>query len=161
MPSTYPRRSVIAGVAAGLVGSLAGCLGDDGPNANCSGYGDHGADTGPILRVSTLTGHEQVSLGIAVSSDAPASDAFTSIVVRDRDGNLVADVPLRDNRNMSSLDPSVKPSFDRGDAALYAVPLGPPPQHGTVTVDVLDDAETPVSSVEYRFNCYDADGDLP
>lgn len=161
MPSTYSRRSIVAGIAAGVAGSLAGCLGDDSPNANCSGYGDLGEDTGPLFRVGTLTGHEQVSLGISVSADAPASDEFTSIVIRNRDGDLVADVPLRDNREMSDLEPSVKPFFDRDDAELYAVPLGPPPQHGRFTVEIVDDTDTPVSSGSYRFNCYDADGELP
>ncbi|WP_200840270.1 hypothetical protein [Halorubrum sp. JWXQ-INN 858] len=120
-----------------------------------------GEDDGPLIRAGTLDGDELVSLGVVVSRDAPRDDRFAAVVVRDRDGGLVADVPLRDNRDMSDLDTDVDPKFSGSDGELYAVPLGPPPQHGDVTVSVVDENGTALSTAEYRFNCYDADGNLP
>lgn len=161
MPSTLTRRAALGAISACLSGGIAGCLSDDGRIANCSAHGNMGEDDGPLLRVGTLDGEELVSLGVLVSSDAPRDDRFSAIVVRDRDGGLIADVPLRDNRNMSDLTVDVDPKFSGSDGALYAVPLGSPPQHGNITVSVVDEHGTAQSTAEYRFNCYDADGELP
>jgi len=90
-----------------------------------------------------------------------AMNRFVPIVVRDRDGEFVVDIPLRSNRGMSDLDTDVDPKFGGSNGEPYAVPLGPPPQHGEFTVSVVDENETARSTMEYRFNCYDADGDLP
>jgi len=161
MPSTLTRRSILGTVGICLTGGVAGCLSDDERISNCSAQGIGGEDDGPLINVGTLDGDKQVSLGIAVSQDAPRDDRFAAVVVRDRDGELVADVPLRSNRRMSDLDTDVDPTFGGSNGELYAVPLGPPPQHGEFTVSVVDENGTARSTMEYRFNCYDADGDLP
>lgn len=149
----------MTGLATGLAVATAGCLGAESTTVRCSGYGEN-PTTGPLVQVRTLEGAEQVSLGIVVSDDAPADDDLTAIVVRTRDGDRLADVPLRDNRDMSDLDPADHPAI-RADGELYAVPLGPPPQHGFVDVGVVGADGTVADAASYRFNCYSPDGDLP
>lgn len=161
MPSTLTRRSIFRTVGICLTGGVAGCLSDDEPISNCSAHGIGGEDDGPLINVGALDGDEQVSLGIAVSQDAPRDDRFATVVVRDRDGELVADIPLRSNRRMSDLDTDVDPKFGGSNGELYAVPLGPPPQHGKFTVSIVDESGAALSTMEYRFNCYAANGDLP
>lgn len=156
MPS---RRSVLVGsITAGTV-ALAGCLGDDGPTAHCSSYseipdGEWVRDVGPV------GGEREVSLGIVVSPDAPTDDAIEALHVRDVDGDLLESVPLRDNRDMSELDPADEPKFD-DDGELYAVPLGPRPQHAILSIEVVDADGEVLETVDHRFNCYDPDGELP
>ena len=110
--------------------------------------------------MATIDGDEQLALGILVDEDAPADDSIAAVVVRNRDGDLAADVPIMDNREMSDLEPDIKPYFDES-GELYAVPLGPPPQHGVFDLEVVDPDGEVVQTVHYRFNCYDSDGKLP
>lgn len=160
MLSATSRRALLGGIATGLTSATAGCLGDDPPVAHCSGFGEDTA-TGPLRKVGTLDGREQVSLGILVSEDAPTTDEMTAIVVRNRDGDLVADVPLRENRDMSDLEPDIDPTFGDTGGELYAVQLGQPPQHAALDVQIVDSNGTAVDSASYRFNCYRPDGELP
>ena len=94
VPSTTSRRGLLAGLVAGLPVAAAGCLGSGERLANCSSRGEHFED-GPLDHVKTIRGDEQVALGILVDADAPADDSIDAVVVRNRDGDLVADVPLR------------------------------------------------------------------
>ena len=159
MPSTPSRRKLLTGIAAGLTVTSAGCLGSDPVPARCSGRGDHRED-GPLRRVKVVRGDEQLSLGILVDEDAPTDDSIAAVTVRDRDGDLLADVPVNDNRNMSDLEPDVDPAFS-DDGELYAVVLGPPPQHGVVDVAVVDSDGEAVQSASYEYNCYRPDDGLP
>ncbi len=59
----------------------------------------------------------------------------------------------------SQLDPDADPALDEGE--LYAASLGPPPQHGSVSVEIVDDDGTVVETYTYRYNCYAYEGDLP
>ena len=61
---------------------------------------------------------------------------------------------------MSYLEPAIDPSFDE-DGELYAVPLGPPPQHAVFDLEVLDPDGDVIQTVHLEFNCYDANGELP
>lgn len=155
MPS---RRDLLLGVG-GLMAATAGCVGDDGPTARCSSYsegrGQHLRRVGPISR------NEQVSLGVLVSTRATQSDEFDAVLVRDRDGDLVASVPLDENRDMSGLDPDDFGRFSAATGELYAVPLGPRPQHAVLTVSVVGPNGDRLDTIEHRFNCYDPDGSLP
>lgn len=62
-----------------------------------------------------------------MSQDTPRDDRFMAIVVRERDGDLVADVPLWSNRRMSGLETDVDTKFGGSNGELYVVSLGPPP----------------------------------
>ena len=157
MPSSYTRRSLLAGLAASSVAATAGCLDGEEPIARCSSRGRF--TEGPLVAASPLDGTEQVSLGILVQDGTAADKDAAAAVVRNRDGDLVADVPLDDNRMMSRLDPADHPKFDDGE--LYAVPLGPPPQHAALSVEIVDADGTVRDEGSVRFNCYDYDGDLP
>lgn len=159
MPSSPSRRKLLAGIAAGLTVTSAGCLGSDPVTARCSGRGEHLED-GPLRRVKVVRGDEQLSLGLLVDEDAPTDDSIDAVTVRDRDGDLLADVPINDNRDMSDLEPDVDPAF-RDDGELYAVVLGPPPQHGVVDVDVVGPDGEVVQSASYEYNCYRPDDGLP
>lgn len=150
------RRSVLAGIAGGITMMTAGCLGDDSPIASCS---SSGVIDSPIQQVIPVQGSDQISLGIVVDGEVPSSTEYENIVVRNRDNDLVADIPLESNRYMSETDPNFPTSMPDGE--LYAVPLGPPPQHGDVTVELVDAEGTVTSVSETRFNCYATDGDLP
>ncbi|MFB6080469.1 MAG: hypothetical protein ABEJ81_05685 [Haloferacaceae archaeon] len=44
---------------------------------------------------------------------------------------------------------------------LYAVPLGPPPVHGALSVSLVAPAGDGIATAEVRFNCYATDGSLP
>ena len=159
MPSTTSRRGLLAGLVAGLPVAAAGCLGSDERLANCASRGEHLED-GPLEDVKPIDGTERLALGILVDADAPSDDSIAAVVVRNRDGDLVADVPIADNRDMSDLDTDVD-SYFRGDGELYAVPLGPPPQHAVFDLEVLDPDGEVVQTVHIEFNCYAADGELP
>ncbi len=100
MSANTSRRWFIGAILLGLSGILAGCLEND-PPARCSGLSEGNID-GPINHVKMLTGDEKVSLGTLVSADAPIRSEYDAIVVRDRDGGLLADVPLRRNRDKSA-----------------------------------------------------------
>lgn len=154
--SWVSRRSVVVGFGVALTGAIAGCLGDDSPVASCS---SRAGTADNITRVMPLQGTDQISLGIVVPENIPSDGDFTDLVVRNRDGGMVADIPLRDNRYMSETDPAFPSSIPDGE--LYAVPLGPPPQHGEYSVELVDADGTVVSNATTRFNCYAWDGELP
>ncbi|AXR78092.1 hypothetical protein [Natrarchaeobaculum sulfurireducens] len=159
MPSNTSRRTFLAGLAVGFTATSAGCLGSDPTTARCSGRGDHRED-GPLRRIKVVRGDEQLSLGILVDEDAPTDDSIAAVTVRDRDGDLLADVPITDNRNMSDLEPDIDSALG-DDGELYAVVLGPPAQHGVVDVAVIDSDDEIVQSVSYEYNCYRPDDGLP
>lgn len=153
-------RRTFLGSVAGAVGVTAGCLGDgdDGPTARCSSHSE--GPGGHLQQVVPIGGENGISLAVVVSEESTRSEELDVIEVRNRDGDLLASVPLDDNRSMSDLDPSDHDKL-RGEGELYAVPLGARPQHGVVTVSITDpDGET-LESVDLRFNCYDPDGELP
>ncbi|SFC00365.1 hypothetical protein SAMN05444422_103447 [Halobiforma haloterrestris] len=159
MPSSISRRDFVTALAAGVPIAAAGCLGSDEAIARCSSQGANLED-GPLERAKVIRGDEELALGILVDADAPTDESADAVVVRNRDGDLVADVPIRDNREMSALEPDIDPAFDE-DGELYAVRLGAPPQHGDFDLEVVDPEGEIVQSVHTRFNCYDPDGELP
>jgi hypothetical protein len=156
MPS---RRTLLAGLAGGLA-TTAGCLGDDDPIARCSSRGE-GTATGHLRRVAPIRGDEEVALGVVVSETATDAERFDAITVRDRDGDLIAAVPLDDNREMSRLSAEEHPVVSADGGELYAVPLGPPPVHGDLVVSLVTPDGGRIARAELRFNCYAYDGDLP
>jgi hypothetical protein len=155
MPS---RRDFLVSASSGLV-LLAGCIGGEDTIARCSSKGSTGTEH--LRAIAPITGDEQVALGVVVSDSAIRSEALEAITVRDRDGELVATIPLDTNREMSRLDPEEYPVFNSEDGELYAVPLGSPPQHGEFEVSLVDPAGEPVETGEIQFNCYSYDGDMP
>ena len=159
MPSSISRRDFVTGLAAGLPIAAAGCLGSDEVIARCSSQGENPGN-GPLERAKVIRGDEELALGILVDADAPTDESVDAVVVRNRDGDLVADVPIRDNRDMSDLEPDIDPSLGE-DGELYAVQLGPPPQHGNFDLEVVDPEGEVVQTVGTRFNCYEPDGELP
>ncbi len=83
------------------------------------------------------------------------------MIIRNRDGDMIADIPLRDNRNASEISPDIHPRYRDGEGELYAVQIGPPPQHGNFLVEIWDHEGEILDSMEFRFNCYTDDGNLP
>lgn len=156
MPS---RRKFIVSAVGGL-SAAAGCLGRESSIARCASEG-RGAASQHLRRVAPLEGADQVSLGIVVSSEAVHQEQYHSIVVRDRDGELVASIPLADNRDMNRLTPDDFPILASEDGELYAAPLGPPPVHGEFTISVVTASGEPIATETIRFNCYSDDGSLP
>jgi hypothetical protein len=102
-----------------------------------------------------------VALGILVSDQAVTGEAYHSVRVRDSDNNLVASVPLLNNRAMSRLDPADYAVFGSDSGELYAVPLGHPPVHGEYTVSLVNPETDRIETASLRFNCYADDGTLP
>lgn len=154
-----PSRRVFLGSMVGIASVTGGCLGNtDGPTARCSSHSERSGEH--LVQAVPIGGEEGVSLAVVVSEEATRDEEINAVEVRNRDGDLVASVPLDDNRNMSDLDPS---DYDklREEGELYTVPLGPRPQHGVVTVSVVDPDGEPIDSADLRFNCYDPDGELP
>lgn len=161
VPFNTTRRKLIGGFVASGIGVSAGCLGGDSTIARCSARTQGQEEAAADIQVGRIDGDEELALGIVVPEEYPTSDEFDSIVVRNRDQDLIADIPLRDNRGMSSLDPDDYPILSSSDGELYAVTLGPPPYHADLTIEVHDpDGET-YHTTEYRVNCYTPDGDLP
>lgn len=158
MPRTTSRRRLLAGLAAVTTGATAGCFGDESPTARCSSEGVT-SDNGHLRDVNPIRGDEMVSLGILVSEEAPSNDDVAAVVVRNRDGDIVADVPIRDNRDMSDLE--VDGSFGSKGGELYAVPLGPPPQHAVLRAESVGSDGNVTDSMTVQFNCYRSDGKLP
>jgi hypothetical protein len=156
MPS---RRAFVGSIAAGL-SLTAGCLGDGEVIARCGSEGVGSGDQ-TLRRAAPIQGSERIALGILVSEQAVTDDASHAVRVRDSDGDLVASVPLMDNRDMTRLDPADHPFFEGAGGELYAVPLGPPPVHGEYTVSLVGPEGTRRSTLSIRFNCYADDGRLP
>ncbi|WP_128478661.1 hypothetical protein [Halorussus pelagicus] len=156
MPS---RRELLGGVA-GLLTLSAGCLGAEESVAHCSSRSNGGGNE-YLRRVAPIDGDEQVSLGLLVAEEATHSEDFIAVRVEDADGSLVASVPLDENRDMSELDPEDHNIFASNTGELYAIPLGPPPQHGRFTVAAVGPDGDRLNSIEFQFNCYSPDGSLP
>lgn len=156
MPS---RRTFISGIAIGSV-LTAGCLGSREMVARCSSRGV-GSGSQYLRGVAPLGGEDEIALGVMVSRGVPGNERFHAIDVRDRDGGLVASIPLMNNRAMNRLDPEDYPVLGSEEGELYAVPLGPPPVHGDFQVSLVDAAGETVAVAEIRFNCYSSDGSLP
>jgi hypothetical protein len=114
-----------------------------------------------IREVVPITGEEQVALAVGVSTETVEQDRDHTLVVRNRDGELVASIPLDSNRDMSRLSHEDYAFFGPDDGELYAVLLGQPPVHGEYTVTLLDSDDETLESVQTRFNCYDWDGSIP
>lgn len=156
MPS---RRAFVGSVAAGL-SLTAGCLGDSELIAQCASRGTGSGDQ-TLRKAAPIQGSEQIALGILVSEQAATDDASHAVRVRDSDDDLVASVPLMDNRDMTRLDPAEYPFFSREGGELYAVLLGRPPVHGEYTVSLVGPEGTRRSTLSLRFNCYGDDERLP
>ena len=156
MPS---RRDLIASVA-GIVSITAGCTGTSETAARCASRGEEDGSR-HLGDIAPIQGEEQVVLGIVVSDRAVSEDMYHAVQIRDASDHLVASIPLMDNRNMSSLDPSDYPIFDPESGALYSVPLGPPPIHGEFTVTLISSNGEQIATAETRFNCYADDGAFP
>ncbi|WP_435345048.1 hypothetical protein [Haloarchaeobius sp. HRN-SO-5] len=120
-----------------------------------------GSGSRHLLEVAPIRGDEQVALGILVSDRAATEEAYHAVRIRDSDDNLVASVPLFNNRGMSSLDPEDYAVFASSGGELYAVPLGPPPVHGEYTVSLIGSDAAQIATASLRFNCYAGDGTLP
>lgn len=153
-------RRTFLGSVAGAVGVTAGCLGaeDDGPTARCSSQSERAGEH--LRQVVPIGGENEVSLAVIVSEESTRSEGLDVIEVRNADEDLLASVPLDDNRSMSDLDPSDHDKL-REEGELYTVPLGTRPQHGVFTVSIVDSGGEALESVGLRFNCYDPDGELP
>jgi hypothetical protein len=156
MPS---RREVIVGVAATVTGT-AGCLSDEELVARCSSRGVR-SDSQVLREIAPIQGERQISLGIVVSDRAVSEERYHAVRIRDSDGDLVASVPLVNNREMSSLDPEDYSVFGSSSGELYAVPLGRPPVHGEYTISLTDPDSEQIASASVRFNCYTEGGTLP
>jgi hypothetical protein len=155
MPS---RRALLAGVT-GIVTMTAGCTGGGDLLARCSSRGT-GSDSEHLQRVAPIRGDEHIALGVLVSETAVTDDRYHAIRIEDGSEDLVASIPLMDNRNMSGLDPSDFSVFTSATGELYAEPLGPPPVHGAYTVSLVSSAGERLASARKRFNCYAEDGTL-
>jgi hypothetical protein len=140
--------------------ATAGCLGGDDEIARCASEGES-SGTDELRKIAPLTGDEQVSLGIVVSSDAVSDDQYEVIEVTSSDGTLVTSIPLGDNRDMNRLSQEDHPVLASADGELYAVPLGPPPVHGVFTASLLTPDGDQRAAETVRFNCYSEDGSLP
>lgn len=157
MSNKKTRRNVLSTVAAGTVTAMAGCLGvfdDSEVTARCSTRGTFSEN----LRATVLDGDKQVAIAVAVEH------AQGRVTITDRNGNIVADIPLDGEHRSSSLESEVKSSFadDFGEEAeIYAVPIGKPPQHGIMNVSLVDQDGNTLGTNELRFNCYTPDGELP
>mgnify|MGYP005855763807 CR=1 FL=1 len=160
VPSNTTRRKILGGITGSAIGILAGCLGDDPPLggdplvARCSARIEGQEEAAADIQVGRIDIDEELALGIIVPEEYPTNNEFDSIVVRNRDQDLIADIPLRDNRGMSSLDPDDYPNLPRSDGELYAVRLGQPPHHTDLTIEVHDPDGGIHHSTEYRHNCY-------
>jgi hypothetical protein len=155
-----PSRRAFVGSVAAAVSLTAGCLDDRELIAQCASRGVGSGDQ-TLRKVAPIQGSEQIALGILVSEQAVTDDASHAVRVRDSDDDLVASVPLMDNRDMTRLDPADYPFFEGEGGELYAVPLGPPPVHGEYTVALVGPEGTRRSTLSIRFNCYADDGSLP
>lgn len=164
--STWTRRGLLAGIALVPTAATVGCLGDDTLARRASfGRGIDETTERHLLDVAPLRGEEQLALGILVDEDAPRDPDVAAAVVRDREGDVLADVPLRNDRDVSrladelhSLDESL---LDDGDGERYAVILGPPPQHGVVEVHVVAPDGEVLDGLAFECNCYADEGHLP
>lgn len=156
MPS---RRDFLVGVAGGL-SATAGCLGTEETVARCSSRGE-GSGSQHLRRIAPIRGDEGVALGILVSERAVTDETHHAVRIRDPDDDLIASIPLLDNRDMSSLDSGDYSVFGSEEGELYAVPLGPPPVHGEFTVSIVNPQNSQITSARIRFNCYAYDGGLP
>ena len=139
---------------------VSGCLGDEDSIARCSSRGTT-SGTQYLRDIAPIKGENEVALGVVVSQSAIQNEGFDAITVRDRDGELVASIPLDDNRDMNRLDPADFPVLSSEDGELYAIPLGAPPQHGEFEVSLVDPAGEPVETGEIHFSCYSYDGAIP
>lgn len=156
MPS---RRKFLVSAVGGL-SATAGCLGNEANIARCASEGE-GAESPHLRRVVPIEGADQVSLGIVVSPEAVHEDQYHTIVVRDRDGELIASIPLADNRDMNRLTSDDFPILGSADGELYGIPLGPPPVHNEFTTSIITPGGGAVATETIRFNCYSNDGSLP
>lgn len=156
MPS---RRALLAGVT-GILTVTAGCTDGGDILARCSSRGT-GSDSEHLRRVAPIRGDERVALGVLVPETAVTDDRYHPIRIEDGSEDLVASIPLVDNREMSSLDPSDVSVFTSATGELYAVPLGPPPVHGAYTVSLVSSDGEQLASAGKGFNCYAEDGALP
>jgi hypothetical protein len=156
MPS---RRQFLGGVTASLA-VTAGCLGSEDQSARCSSE-SVGYTEKQINAVVPIIGDDQVALAIGISTETVEQSEKYTLVVRNRDDELVASIPLDSNREMSRLSHEDYNFLGPDDGELYAVLLGQPPVHGEYTVSLLDSDEQRLESVEMRFNCYDWDGSIP
>lgn len=158
MKGNTARRKFLSTVLVAVSSVIAGCFNEDTPKARCAGTGDGDFD-GPLRRVQTITGQETILLGILVDDEITEKNEHNAILVRNREDTLVAEIPLLENRGMNRLDPEDYPAFSN-DGELYAVTLGPPPQHGNLTVELVDENSDVIQSVTQQFNCYSQDGEL-
>jgi hypothetical protein len=120
-----------------------------------------GSESQHLREVAPISGDERVALGILVSDRAVAEEMYHAVSIRNSDDDLVASVPLVDNRGMSDLDPDEYSVFGSRGGELYAVPLGHPPVHGTYAVSLVSTGGEQLATARLRFNCYTEDGTLP
>jgi hypothetical protein len=153
------RRALIAGLT-GIVSVTAGCTDNGELLARCASRGV-GSESPHLRGIAPIRGEEQVALGVLVSEQAITEEMYHAARIRDGADELIASVPLMDNREMSSLDPEDDPVFGSDSGELYAVPLGPPPVHGEYTVSVVGPDGEPLATARTRINCYAENGELP
>jgi hypothetical protein len=138
----------------------AGCLGRDSNIARCASQGG-GSESEHLRQIVPIEGAEQVALGIVVSTAAVQQDQYHVVDVRNRDGELVASIPLAANRDMNRLTQDDFPVLNSAEGELYGVPLGPPPVHGEFTASLVSPEEDTIATATTRFNCYSDNGSLP
>ena len=150
------RRDLIASVV-GIVSITAGCSGTEETSARCA---SRGTSTGSqhLREFAPIRGEEQVAFGVVVSDQAVSEDTYHAVQIRDAGDTLIASIPLMDNQEMSSLDPSDYAIFASSSGALYSVPLGTPPVHGEFTVSLIGSNGEQIATANKRFNCYAKDG---
>lgn len=128
------RRQLLAtGVLLGVSG-LAGCSGEArSDSADCSTTAvDHG--TGELLQQATAMANDGAVV-LMVSLEDPAADlAVESILLRDSDGDLQAEIPTTDARE-------------------YRQTIGTRPQHGRIELIAVDDQREEVDSLTIEFHC--------
>jgi hypothetical protein len=120
-----------------------------------------GSESPHLRRIAPIRGEEQVAFGILVSDQAVTEEMYHAVRIRNGADDLIASVPLMDNREMSGLDPEDYPVFGSDSGELYAVTLGPPPVHGEYTVSLISADGERIATARARFNCYAEDGTLP
>lgn len=136
---------------------IAGCAGTNETAARCATRGD-GSGSQHLREIAPIRGAEQVALGVVVSDRAVSEDTYHAVQIRDASDHLITSIPLMNNRDTSSLDPSDYPIFASESGALYSVPLRTPPVHRELTVRLIGSTSEQIATANKRFNCCANDG---
>ena len=166
MDKLESRRSFLTTLTIGIAGTTAGCISgvgvfgdsDDSVKADCTTEADPGGEI--LLDIAVLEGDEEIGIGVVVPYQVPGNDNMEAIVIQDRNEDIVADIPLRGNRDSSDVDPDISREITV-DGELYTFLIGRPPQHGVLDFQVINPEGDVLDSAKFRFNCYSSDGEIP